>query len=188
MMVILASASPRREAILSLLGLPFRVEASTVEECNEAPVPPQQLVVHHACSKAQEVARRSPGAAVVIGADTVVVCDGKVLGKPADAADAKRMLGLLAGRTHQVYTGLSVVAGGKVYSHCEQTQVEMGPLSAEEIEAYVDGGEPLDKAGAYAIQGRGARFVRGIQGCYQNVVGLPLFALVSLLRQAGLSV
>lgn len=96
------------------------------------------------------------------------------------------MLALLAARTHQVYTGIAVVQGKQIWSHCEKTEVDMGPLDERELAAYVATGEPLDKAGAYAIQGQGARFIRGIRGCYQNVVGLPLFALVDLLRQTDL--
>ena len=186
MQVKLASASPRRKEILELLGIPFSIEVSSGEEKNDAPVPPDQLVLGHARSKALDVAAHSDPDTIVIGADTIVVCEGVVLGKPSDAEDAKRMLALLAARTHQVYTGIAVVQGKQIWSHCEKTEVDMGPLDERELAAYVATGEPLDKAGAYAIQGQGARFIRGIRGCYQNVVGLPLFALVDLLRQTDL--
>ncbi len=179
--LILASTSPRRRELLGLLGLPFEVVASGYDEASLAPdgLTPSEYVTRLAAGKASEVAARTQGDALVIGADTTVILDGATLNKPADAADARRMLRLLSGRTHQVYTGLCLVlvengAAGDAQTDHAVTDVTFDPLTDKTIAAYVAGGEPLDKAGAYGIQGKALSFIPAIQGDYFNVVGLPL--------------
>jgi septum formation protein len=181
--IILASASPRRKELLAQAGFIFRVVASGIDEVRRDGESPIAFVTRLAREKAQDVAARFPES-IIVGADTVVVCEGEVLGKPADADDARRMLALLAGRTHQVITGVCVIAGELVESAVEVTMVQMLTISAEEIAEYVDSGEPMDKAGAYAIQGRAARWIPRIQGCYFNVVGLPLAVVTAMLESA----
>jgi septum formation protein len=191
--LILASASPRREALLAQVGLPFRVEPSGVdEECPRGIEDPASFVEQAALAKAEEVGSRV-GEGLVLGADTAVVIGSQVLGKPACAAEAHTMLQCLSGATHRVYTGLALVqvAAGRVTrrrSAHEMTRVTMRRLGAREIAAYVATGEPLDKAGAYGIQGRGALLIEHIEGCYFNVVGLPLARLADLLGEFGVSV
>jgi septum formation protein len=185
--IILASASPRRQELLRKVGLSFRVSPSQVEERVEVPMNPAQLVEHLASIKARDVAERHPGA-LVLGADTIVVIDGQVLGKPRDQADAIRMLEMLSGRSHQVMTGVAIVAGGRELVAHEVTAVHFRRLSREEIERYVDSGEPMDKAGAYGIQGRAAAMIQGIEGDYYNVVGLPLCRTVQMLSSFGVTV
>lgn len=145
---------------------------------------PQLLVVRNALAKAREVARRNTTDAV-LGADTVVVCGGRIFGKPADVEAAKEMLASLAGRAHEVYTGIALCAEGRSYSDVVRTTVHLAALTKSEIEAYAATGEPLDKAGAYGIQGRAALFVTSIEGSYSNVVGLPLSALYRMTQKAG---
>lgn len=182
--LILASASPRRFNLLKQVGIPFRQVVSGVNEDVEAPAEPDAHVLELSRRKAQDVAR-DLSSGVILGADTVVVLDGQILGKPVDDDEAARMLQRLSGRTHQVYTGLTLidVAGDASFSHVERTEVTFRELSEEEIAAYVSTGEPLDKAGAYGIQGQGALLVSGINGCYFNVVGLPLAGLMDLLHR-----
>ena len=182
--IILASASPRRRELLQQAGFTFTVVASGVPEVRSPGEAPIAFATRLAREKAQDVASKSSAAAIVIGADTVVVCDEEVLGKPVDAEDAKRMLRLLAGRTHQVITGVCVLSGDVVELAAEVTMVQMLTVSSQEIDEYVASGEPMDKAGAYAIQGRAARWIPRIQGCYFNVVGLPI-ALVTAMIQAA---
>lgn len=192
-LIILASASPRREALLARMGLPFRVEPSTVPE-EQAPRTshPGALTEKAALDKAQEVAARLVDG-LVLGADTVVVIGVHALGKPSSAAQAREMLQHLSGATHRVYTGLALVQvkGGRVTrqrtAH-EMTRVTMRRLDTREIEAYIATGEPLDKAGAYGIQGRGALLVERVEGCYYNVVGLPLARLARMLGEFGVNV
>jgi septum formation protein len=182
--LILASASPRRRELLTQAGYSFLVEASSVVELRRPEEDAIRFATRLAREKAQDVSARHPSS-IVLGADTVVVCDGEVMGKPADAADAARMLGLLSGRTHQVVTGVAVVWGeGAAEVAAEVTQVTMRALAPQEIEEYVASGEPTDKAGAYAIQGYAARWIPRISGCYFNVVGLPLALVASLLEAA----
>jgi septum formation protein len=183
--IILASASPRRLELLRLTGLPFEVIPSSVdEECvTGAPAEVARLLSER---KAEEVAARHPGA-LVLGADTIVTLDGAILGKPRDAGDARRMLALLSGRTHQVITGIALRGAGAV-SDAVSTDVTFRPLTAREIAAYVATGEPMDKAGAYALQGHAALFTPEIRGDYANVVGLPLCRLTDLLRAHGIPV
>lgn len=188
--LILASGSPRRKELLRLIGLPFRVVPSELEEDIPAgETNPAGLVRNLAREKARHVARLHPDH-LVLGADTVVVLDGDILGKPRDAGEAVEMLSRLSGRTHLVYTGLALVAGGgrrELIDH-EQTLVTIKPLDQNEIHAYVNTGEPLDKAGAYAIQGLGSVIVPRVEGCYFNVVGLPLARLAIMLEHFGVKV
>jgi septum formation protein len=182
--LILASASPRRKAILEACGLDFETAVSNAEETFEGFLEPEFLAEKLSLLKACDAARRFGRDALVIGADTVVVLDGAVFGKPKDEADAARMLSALSGRTHRVLTGLSVVrnADGKCVSVFEETRVTFRRLTAEETGAYIQTGEPMDKAGAYAIQGGGAAFAEKVEGDLQNVIGLPSARLFSLLK------
>jgi septum formation protein len=188
--LILASASPRRRELLAQAGYRFTVQPSSIPESRKPGEDAIRFATRLAREKAEEVfARHQPptGPTIVLGADTVVVCDGEVMGKPADAADASRMLLLLSGRTHQVVTGVAVVWGpGSAEVAAEMTQVTMRTLSPQEVAQYVAGGEPMDKAGAYAIQGYAGRWIPRIHGCYFNVVGLPLALVTSLLEGAEL--
>lgn len=182
--LILASTSPRRRELLGQLGLPFEVVASRFDESLLSPLGlhPADYVTQLALGKAAEVAARlAAPEAVVVGADTTVVLDGDVLNKPADPDDAARMLRRLSGRTHEVYTGLCLIHGEHIQTAHAVTAVTFAPLSDDTIAAYVATGEPLDKAGAYGIQGQGLGFIPRIDGDYYNVVGLPLELLRGLL-------
>lgn len=185
MKLILASASPRRRALMGVLGLDFTVQVSDCDEQMDTQQPITQLVTGLALQKAQAVAAAVPEPAVVLGADTVVACGQQVLGKPKDAADARRMLHMLSGRTHSVYTGFALVrtADGKTITDCEESRVTFKTLTDSEIDAYIAAGEPMDKAGAYSIQGTASSFVRRLDGDYNNVVGLPLYKLSKYLYQ-----
>ena len=180
MELVLASQSPRRKELLTLLGYPFRVQVASVDEIMED-LPIEQAVARLSYRKAAAIGADADQ--IVIGADTVVVLDGKVLGKPRDAADAVRMLQSLSGKTHQVMTGVCVLKGERVLTHTEVTEVTFRPLSDWEIRNYVATKEPMDKAGAYGIQGGAARFVEGIRGDYFNVVGLPVCRLGLMLEK-----
>jgi septum formation protein len=187
MKIILASGSPRRAEILRNAGFEFRVEAANVDESRFSGESAEDYVRRLAGAKARAVAQKigqGEGSAAVIGADTIVVIGGEILGKPEGAQDARRMLHLLSGKTHEVLTGLSVIAipSGREYGHVEKTTVRFLALSVGDIDGYVATGEPFDKAGAYGIQGIGGRFISGIEGCYFNVMGLPLSRLWSILR------
>jgi nucleoside triphosphate pyrophosphatase len=189
-MLILASASPRRRELLTQAGLKFTVAAANLNE-NLLPDEAAAAYVRRlAEEKAQSVwnAHQSSDTLddplMVLGADTCVVCDGHILGKPADTTDARRMLELLSGRTHAVLTGLAVIGGGKIVRDVEITQVTFNQLNDREIAQYIANGEPLDKAGAYAIQGYAARWIPRIEGCYFNVMGLPIARTVALLTEA----
>lgn len=186
--LILASGSPRRKDLLSLLQLEFEIDPAIGPEEPYAGRDPAEYVRQLAVAKASEVARRRTDPALVVGADTVVVLGGLLLGKPADEEEAKWMLRLLSGQTHQVYTGVAVVEipGFLTRDAVEVTDVTFKALTDERIERYVRTGEPLDKAGAYGIQGLGAVNVSRIEGCYFNVVGLPLAKLADLLSEWGL--
>jgi len=185
MEVILASSSPRRQQLLHLIGVDFKTVVSHAEEDNTKDIPPRQMAIAHARDKALDVAGLVSCNDIVIGADTIVVLEGQVFGKPTDYDDAVRMLTALAGREHTVISGVAVIKGDQVFTGSSSTAVSIRPLSIEQIKRYVDSGEPMDKAGAYAIQGRGTLLVDRINGCYNNVVGLPLGLLSELLRQAG---
>lgn len=193
--VVLASGSPRRRELLQGLGIDFSVRPADLDESLLPGETPDTHVKRLAREKA---AHRSEPGELVLAADTVVVLDGQVLGKPRDPSEARTMLGRLAGRRHTVLSGVALVDGetGRSANGIARTEVQIGPMSPTEIRWYVDTGEPLDKAGAYAIQGLGAIFVEAIDGNYTNVVGLPipltrsLFAeldhdLVGLCRQSG---
>jgi septum formation protein len=171
--LVLASASPRRRELLAAAGFAFDVDAADVDETRHHGESAPDYAGRVAREKAQAVAARHPNAAV-LGADTVVVVDDDVLGKPADDADARRMLRALSGRAHEVLTAVALIAAGEILAEIARTTVWMRPLSDREIDAYVSSGEPMDKAGAYAIQGLASRFVTRIDGEYANVVGLPI--------------
>jgi len=187
-MLVLASASPRRQELLRNAGIPFVIEASDIEETPLQSEPPRACAERLAREKAQTVFRQRPND-FVLGADTVVVVDGQILGKPRDANDAARMLRMLAGRVHEVITGVCVAgpkppSAGSVESvGSESTLVTVDALSDEEIRAYVATGEPMDKAGAYAIQGQASRWISRIEGDYFNVVGLPIALVYRMLRE-----
>ncbi len=182
--LILASASPRRAALLQLLGVSFSIVPSGVSEQLDTPLPPAMHVAEIAWRKMQQIAQTHTHA-IVLGADTVVVLEDEILEKPRDHAHAETMLAQLSGKTHQVYTGLvlSDLTTGQSLASVAVTDVVMRSLSAPEIRAYVATGEPMDKAGAYAIQGRAAIFVESISGCFFNVVGLPLTCFWQLYHQ-----
>jgi len=184
--LVLASASPRRAALLKQLGLPFRVVAVDVDEEGFARGlrAPAAVAAARAAAKARAAGGQSP-AAVVIGADTLVVCGGRILGKPSDRAEAERMLRLLSGRRHRVVTGIAVAHRGELATSVEYAQVAFRRLDDAEIRRYAGSAEPMDKAGAYAIQGAAAAFVRRIEGEYTTVVGLPLCRLGVMLRPFG---
>ncbi len=183
--IILASASPRRKELLAQIGLPFRVVPSCAEENIDADLTPDFLVQSLSLLKAADVAKSQGDGAIIIGADTVVVFEDEILTKPKDASDAKAMLARLSGKCHRVLTGLTVFRrrDGKSISVTEETKVYFKELSEKEIEAYVKTKEPLDKAGAYGIQGLGGVFVEKIEGDYYNVVGLPMMRLGKLLQE-----
>ena len=173
MKIILASNSPRRKELLEQAGIDFEVKSADVEEITTK-TKPDEVVIELSQLKAQAVAKENNGR-VVLAADTVVACDGKILGKPADEDDAFNMLKALSGKAHQVYTGVTIIAeDGTSQSFAECTEVIMYENSNELIRKYVATKEPMDKAGAYGIQGKGAVLVKEIKGDYNNVVGLPL--------------
>lgn len=186
-LLILASASPRRRALLQQAGVDCLIVPSAVSEELRPGESPEHYALRVAWDKAHEVSRRHPGA-WVLAADTIVELDGQVLGKPHDAADARRMLLLLSGRTHQVKTAFVLLADdGRLFtSQVVTSTVTFKPLSEAEIQAYIASGEPFDKAGAYAIQGQGAAFIARTEGSYTNVVGLPMDEVGHALRAAGL--
>ena len=193
--LVLASTSPRRQELLGLLGLPFEVIGSLYDESVISPdgMPPADYVTRLAQGKASEVAGRLDADALVIGADalvvgadTTVVLDGQFLNKPTGPDDAASMLRRLSGRTHEVYTGLCVIRGQTLLTNYAVTEVTFAALTDETIAAYVATGEPLDKAGAYGIQGKALSFIPSISGDYFNVVGLPLYLLGQMLTQFGI--
>ena len=182
--LLLASASPRRRELLAQLGVSFRVVAVDIDE---SPLPgeaPRDLVLRLACGKAERALADSETGQWVLGADTVVAVGKQILGKPADAAEAAAMLERLSGRAHTVHSGLALARSGfATRVAAVRTRVWMRDIAADEIAAYLATGEPLGKAGAYAIQGRAAAFVRCLAGSFSNVVGLPLFELDAMLRE-----
>ena len=186
-MIILASASPRREELLRALGVAYRVIPSLAEEGGPASDGTERRAETLALRKATEVADRV-GEGLVLGADTIVECDGRLLGKPRDLDEARWFLRQLSGRGHLVVTGLALVQadGGRTETGHEVTEVRVRPLTSEEIDTYVRTGEPLDKAGGYAIQGAAGTFVEAIKGSFTNVVGLPLGRLRTLLLRLGI--
>jgi septum formation protein len=184
MRLLLASTSPRRQELLRQAGFDFEVRPSHIAEEIQPGERPEEFARRAAHEKAMHVAAFSPPGSFVLGADTVVVIDGEMLGKPSDLEDAARMLRLLSGRTHQVHTGICLVRAPdevEALKH-ETTLVTFRELDEEEIRRYVESGEPLDKAGAYAVQGLASKFVTRISGCYSNVVGLPVALLYEILK------
>lgn len=181
--LILASQSPRRKELLGLFHIPFTVRVADIDEAMDPGKPPFDEVARVSRLKALAVAAEKDD--VVIAADTIVVCDGRTLGKPHDEAEAKAMLTLLSGRDHQVMTGVTVLCGGKETVFTEVTDIHFRPLSPKEIDAYVATGEPMDKAGAYGIQGGAALFAEKMVGDYYNVMGLPVCRLWQALNQTA---
>ena len=184
MKLILASASPRRSELLGMTGIPFEVIPSTVDEVTSE-TDPVRIVSALADAKARDILARHPGCAV-LGADTIVVLGGKIFGKPVNRADAVHMLEQLSGKTHSVFTGWTILTGQKEHSGTCESAVTFRVLDRAEIEAYVETGEPFDKAGAYGVQGLGALLIERIQGSYTNIVGIPLAEVFVQLRAAGL--
>lgn len=184
-MLILASASPRREALLRQIGASFRVMVTKAEELTGSDLSPEALVQENARRKAL-AALLYAGGLPVLAADTVVALDGVIFGKPRDGADAAAMLSRLSGRRHAVYTGVAIAAKGRIEVAAAKTVVEFAPLTMDAIRRYVETGEPLDKAGAYAVQGRAAAFITRIEGSFSNVVGLPLHLTATLAERAGI--
>lgn len=174
--IILASVSPRRRELMELAGYDFEVICADIVEAVPENVQPQEVVMSLALQKAQAVAAENEDA-VVVGSDTVVALDGKILGKPHSESEACEMLRLLSGRTHKVFTGVAVVGDGKAKSFFDETDVEFYSLGEDEIKKYVATGEPMDKAGAYGIQGKGSVLVKKINGDFFNVMGLPIAKL-----------
>ena len=183
--LILASGSPRRRQLLEQLGLTFTVRSSDVDESVSPGLTPAQVVESLSARKGEAVAQLSQPGDLILSADTVVALEGAILGKPRSREEAAAMLSALSGRTHQVYTGVTLLQDGRRLTGHEVTAVTFRPLSPEEIAAYVSTGEPMDKAGAYGIQGLGGLLVAGIQGDYHNVVGLPVCRLGRMLLDFG---
>lgn len=184
--IILASASPRRSELLRQIGLVgFRIQASDIEETLDESLAPEEIAWRISREKARAVSKHARPDEIVIAADTIVCCGKSRLGKPKDKLDAAKMLKLLSGNRHQVYTGVTVAKDTEIYTETETTQVYFRKLEDREIEAYVNTAEPMDKAGAYGIQGLGAIFVERIEGDYYNVMGLPVCRLVKMLKRLG---
>ena len=183
-MIILASGSPRRYELLQKLCKNFVVKVSDADEVQQSDNP-KLLAVDNATRKAQSVAKKNPDA-VVIGADTIVVLDGEIFGKPDGIAGAEKMLARLSGKKHEVITGLALIVDGKIFTATEITEVFFGDMTAQEIKDYVATGEPLDKSGSYALQGGAAKFIEKIHGDWSNVVGLPIYRLRKLFQSAGI--
>ncbi len=185
MTFILASASPRRRELLAHLGLPFTIVAAGIDETPHADEDPTTYTKRLAREKAEAIATLYPNV-TILAADTTVVLDNLILGKPQHAGDARRMLQLLQGRTHQVITGVALHSNNQTTVESEQTAVTFTQMNIETIDRYIATGEPLDKAGAYGIQGIAAQFIPRIEGDYSNVVGLPLARVRHMLHNAGL--
>ena len=186
MNLILASQSPRRRELLGLTGLEFIVRVADIDETMDPGRAPFEEVARVSRAKAEAVARK-PGD-VVIAADTIVVCGNEVLGKPRNEEDAFRILRLLSGRSHEVMTGMTVLRDGEAITHTEVTKIHFRSLGDAEIRAYIASGEPMDKAGAYGIQGGAALFADQMEGDYYNVMGLPVCRLAMILRSLGLPI
>ncbi|WP_246940850.1 Maf family protein [Bacillus pinisoli] len=185
--LVLASSSPRRKELLTNLGITFDVLSSSIEETIDPSVTPEETVLSLAEQKAMDVAKQYPSS-YVVGADTIVVYDSQILGKPKDEQDAKHMLRMLSGNTHYVLTGVSIVVNGQPSSFYVRTDVTFWPISEDEISQYIESREPFDKAGSYGIQGLGSLFVKEIKGDYFSVVGLPISRLKRELAKIGFTV
>ena len=183
MKLILASQSPRRKELLGLLGIPFEIQVPQADETIDPNADPAQQVA--LVSRRKAMATQAEAGDVVIAADTIVVCDGKILGKPHSFQEAVEMLSMLSGRGHLVMTGMTVMRGDQIVSCTEVTEVFFREISQKEIERYVRSGEPMDKAGAYGIQGGAALFAEKLCGDYYNVMGLPVCRLTQLLKQTA---
>jgi septum formation protein len=183
-MIVLASQSPRRRELLERAGVSFVVRTADIDESVQGGETPQQYVRRLAARKAMAVPRTAEEC--VLAADTTVVTEGEILGKPKDAADAVRMLTALQGRSHEVITGICLRYRQDLIIDAAVTRVHFGAMAADEIAAYVASGEPMDKAGAYGIQGLASRYITGIEGCYANVVGLPVSLVCRYLGKLGL--
>ena len=191
--LILASSSPRRRELLSMLGLEFSIDVSDLDEVIEEGLAPNEVVRQLASQKATAVAKRQPpetSDTLILAADTIVVLDGRILGKPVDRNEAIEMLSRLQGNRHEVFTGVCLIhlPSGRVQSEFERTEVTMAPLLRSEIEHYVDTLEPMDKAGAYGIQGFGATIIEGITGDYFTVMGLPVRRVSLMLKAQGIDI
>jgi len=178
--VILASGSPRRQELFRLLGINARIIPADIDELL-SDISPMELAIKHACNKASEISRQYPHA-LVVGADTLVAVQDRVLGKPVDQAQARQYLRMLSGRQHEVYTGICMRLGDRMLSSGECTEVLFKELTPDEITSYLDTGEPMDKAGAYGIQGYGAQFIKAVYGCYFNVMGFPIHRFYTMLQ------
>ena len=183
--IILASRSPRRHELVGRMGLAFQVMVPDIEEHMDRVLPPHKLVETISLEKARAVGGQVGEGPIIIAADTVVALDGALLGKPRDRAEARRMLTALQGRHHQVYTGFTVLQGGRAITRSEETEVVFRRMTDAEIGQYISTGEPMDKAGAYGIQGYGAMLVESLRGDYFNVMGLPVCALAEVLKEFG---
>ena len=187
MAVVLASGSPRRRELMEMLGVKdMKIIPAKGEECPPEGAGPAETLKALALAKCREVAEQCGADDIVVAADTIVWFGGRIYGKPHSREQAIEMLSQLSGNEHEVYTGVAVMAGGTVQAETDRTVVRFREIPQEEIEAYVDCGEPMDKAGAYGAQGKGAVFVKGIDGDFFNVMGLPLCLLDSMLKKAGL--
>jgi len=188
--LILASASPRRKQLLKRLGLEFKIIPANIDETVDIELPPEEVVKILALKKAENVASKINYPAIVIGSDTTVVIDDVSLGKPKDENDAFYMLNLLSGKTHSVITGIAIIdkQAQKTFIDYVISQVMFKELCEEDITKYIKTGEPLDKAGSYAIQGLASTFITGINGCYSNIVGLPIYELSQALKRFGIDI
>ncbi len=186
-MIVLASKSPRRRELLGMLGLEFTLASPNADETLPEGISPREGVEELSRRKALSLSGEYPND-LIIAADTLVAVDGRCLGKPRDPSEARRMLSELSGRSHEVFTGLTICLGERIVTKSERTEVIFRALSDEEIEAYVSSGEPMDKAGAYGIQSKGSLLVEGIRGDYFNVVGLPVCTLGLMLKEFGIEI
>ncbi len=187
--LILASASPRRSELLRAAGIEFTVRVADIDETILDDESPEEYVLRLSREKARAIAQAAGSECEwVLGADTTVVVNGEIAGKPIDAEDARRMLQMLSGQWHEVLTGVSLMGGGQILSEVAVTRVKFAELTGAEIDWYVATGEPMDKAGAYGIQGYAARFVESIEGSYSNVVGLPVQVVYRMIADCGLRI
>jgi len=185
--IILASKSPRRKELLEKIGLKFKVVESEYEEIMDPKLTPGELVRKFSLEKAKAVFQNYKNS-IIIAADTIAVCDGKILGKPKDKADAKKMLEFLSNKVHLIITGFTIINGQKIITKSEETKVYMRKINEREIDSYLKTQEPYDKAGAYAIQEKGSVFIEEIEGDFLNAVGLPIYALAQELKKLGVEV
>jgi nucleoside triphosphate pyrophosphatase len=186
--MILASSSPRRAELLRASGISFRVQSANVDEAVQVGESSHEYVTRLAREKAAAVSQLCSERAIVLGADTIVVVENELIGKPVDENDASRMLRMLSGKWHEVLTGVALITPSEMSTDSATTRVKFASMSDQEIEWYVSSGEPADKAGAYAIQGLASRFVERIEGSYSNVVGLPVETVWKMVKSMGLEI